>query len=149
LKKLTLIINCLTFCLILNGCSTTASLFPVSGPLRDLKPTPVLTANVDGILFNTGAFEISYPNGDNCEGKWSSIAPQMTSVGWGGIFSKYGSIAGLSSSVTNLPGINRGEAMAVCNSGNQLEVEFYTGSGTANGTGIAKDAFGNVFKMLF
>jgi hypothetical protein len=46
-------------------------------------------------------------------------------------------------------GINRGEAMAVCKSGNQIHVEFYTGSGTANGVGVAKDDQGNVFKLIF
>jgi hypothetical protein len=137
------------FFLNLSGCSTTADLFPISGPLRDLKPTPVLTATVENITSNTGPFKISYPNGDNCEGKWSSIAPQMASSGWGTMFSKYGSVVGVSSSVANLPGVNKGEAMAICNSGNQLQVEFYTGSGTANGTGVAKDSSGNVFKVLF
>jgi hypothetical protein len=39
--------------------------------------------------------------------------------------------------------------MAICQSGNQLKVEFLTGSGTANGTGIAVDDKGNVFKLIF
>jgi hypothetical protein len=48
-----------------------------------------------------------------------------------------------------MPGINRGEAMAVCKSGNRLQVEFYTGSGTASGLGVASDDKGNVFKLIF
>lgn len=30
-----------------------------------------------------------------------------------------------------------------------MQAEFFTGSGTANGYGIAKDSRGNVYKMLF
>jgi hypothetical protein len=124
-------------------------MFPTAGPLKDLKPVPVLKATVEGIMNNTGPFKLTYPNGDVCEGRWASIAPQMVSVGWGNIFNKYGSIAGVQTSVANMPGINKGEAMAVCASGNQLQVEFFTGSGTANGTGVAKDELGNVFKLIF
>ena len=29
------------------------------------------------------------------------------------------------------------------------QLQFYTGSGTANGSGVAKDNKGNVFKVLF
>lgn len=48
-----------------------------------------------------------------------------------------------------MPGVNRGQAMSFCPSGRSLEVEFVTGSGTANGYGIAKDSEGNIYKMLF
>lgn len=129
--------------------SANVSLFPTAGPLKNARPAPVLTAVAENVVSNSGPFRLTYPDGDVCEGRWSSLAPQMISVGWGSIFSKYGAIAGVSSSVTNLPGVNRGEAMAICKSGNQLQVEFYTGSGTANGVGVAKDDQGNVFKMLF
>jgi hypothetical protein len=135
--------------LLITGCSTTATLFPTSGPLKDMRPLPVISATVEGILNNTGPFKLTYPNGDVCEGRWASIAPQMVSVGWGSIFNKYGSLAGVQTSVANLPGVNKGEAMAICASGNQVQVEFYTGSGTANGTGVGKDELGNVFKLIF
>ena len=41
------------------------------------------------------------------------------------------------------------EAMLVGDRGTVIQVEFYTGSGTANGTGVAKDNKGHVFKVLF
>jgi hypothetical protein len=124
-------------------------MFPAEGPLRELKPPPVLVATVGGITSNSGPFSLTYPNGDKCEGKWASLAPQVASISWGSLFSRYGAGAGVATSVTGLPGINRGEAMAVCSSGNRVQVEFYTGSGTASGTGIAKDDLGNVFKLIF
>lgn len=126
-----------------------ASMFPTEGPLRESKPAPVLVANVDNITSNSGPFRLTYPNGDVCEGRWASIAPQMVATGWGSIFSKYGVRAGVTTVSANVPGVNRGEAMAVCKSGNSVQVEFYTGSGTANGVGVAKDDLGNVFKLIF
>jgi hypothetical protein len=134
---------------LVSACSTTVSMFPTDGPLRQQRPAPVLTATVENITSNSGPFRVTYPNGDVCEGRWASVAPQMVSVGWGSLFTRYGAIAGVSTTVTNVPGINRGEAMATCKSGNQLQVEFTTGSGTANGVGVAKDDLGNVFKLIF
>jgi len=124
-------------------------MFPAEGPLRSEKPSPVLTATAENISSNSGKFYVIYPNGDECVGRWASIAPQMTSVGWGSLFNQYGALTGVSAATTNAPGINRGEAIANCASGNRLEVEFYTGSGTASGVGIAKDDRGNVFKLIF
>jgi len=135
--------------LLLTACSTTISMFPAEGPLRSEKPNPVLVATADNITSNSGKFSVTYPNGDECVGKWASLAPQMTSVGWGSLFTQYGSITGVSLATANMPGINRGEAMAICTSGNRLQVEFYTGSGTASGLGVAKDDKGNVFKLIF
>ncbi|WP_353199150.1 hypothetical protein [Sandarakinorhabdus sp.] len=131
------------------GCAQTVSMFPTAGPLKNQTPLPVLQAKADNITSNSGKFSVTYPNGDKCVGRWSSVAPQMTSVSWGSLFSQYGAISGVATSVSNLPGINRGEAVAVCGSGNQLTVEFYTGSGTANGLGVAKDEQGNIFKLIF
>lgn len=134
---------------LLVGCSTTANMYPTAGPIKESRAGSVLIAHVDNIMSNTGAFKVVYPNGDICEGRWSSVAPQMSAISWGHIFNEYGNAAGVSTVHANMPGINRGEAMAVCRSGNQLQVEFYTGSGTANGTGVAKDENGNVFKLIF
>jgi len=134
---------------LLAGCSTSISMFPAQGPLRNDTPNPVLIASADGITSNSGRFTVTYPNGDECVGRWASLAPQMVSTGWGSLFTKHGSITGVSFSTTNMPGINRGEAMAVCKSGNRLQVEFYTGSGTASGLGVASDDNGNVFKLIF
>ncbi len=39
--------------------------------------------------------------------------------------------------------------MIIGTRGTVIEVEFYTGSGTANGFGLAKDNKGNIYKVLF
>ena len=141
----------------ITACSTTATLYPVDGPLSKQQPLPVLTADVDGIMGNTGGISLSLPGGENCAGKWSSIAPM--SVGFSTAAASGSATKGMSSvwtmlygsgfSVRNLPGVNRGEAMLVGDRGTVIQVEFYTGSGTANGAGVAKDNKGNVYRVLF
>lgn len=139
------------------ACSTTATLYPVDGPLSKQQPLPVLTAAVDGIMGNTGGISLVLPDGENCTGKWSSIAPM--SVGFStaaasgsatsGMASVWATVYGSGFTVRNLPGINKGEAMLVGDRGTIFQVEFYTGSGTASGSGVAKDNKGNIFKVLF
>lgn len=74
----------------------------------------------------------------------------MSSVTTGSLIGLYGATAGFTSATSgNLPGVNRGQAFATCSRGTTVEAEFLTGSGTANGYGIAKDSGGNVYRMLF
>jgi hypothetical protein len=65
------------------------------------------------------------------------------------LFGQYGAITGIGVMSGPAPGVNRGEAFLTCSRGSTLQAEFYTGSGTANGYGIAKDSSGNVYKMIF
>ena len=139
------------------GCSVTATLFPVSGPMTKQSPLPVLKAKVMGVMGNTGDIKLVMPDGEVCEGKWSSIAPTSSSVAFGsatgsvssGLNSAWGTVYGSGFTMANKAGINRGEAVMVGNRGTVVQVEFYTGSGTANGTGVALDNKGNTFKVLF
>lgn len=142
---------------VLAGCSTTATFYPVEGPLSKIQPLPVLTATADGITGNTGNISLSLPDGEFCKGRWSSIAPM--SVGYStasatgsatnGMASVWATVYGSGFSVRNLSVVNNGEAMLVGDRGTVIHVEFYTGSGTANGSGVAKDNKGNIFKVLF
>lgn len=151
------VIATLILALFIAGCSTTATLYPVEGPLSKMQPLPVLTAIADGITGNTGNISLTLPNGEYCKGRWSSIAPM--SVGYSaasasgsatsGMSSVWATVYGSGFSVSNLRGVNKGEAMLVGDRGTVIHVEFYTGSGTANGSGVAKDNNGNIFKVLF
>ncbi|MFH1519996.1 MAG: hypothetical protein ABIE75_05470 [Candidatus Omnitrophota bacterium] len=139
------------------GCTTTAMMYPVEGPLSKQTPLPVLKAKVDGIMGNSGNISLVMPDGEMCSGRWSSIAPTSTSFsttsGTGsvtsGLSSAWATVYGSGFVTQNTPGVNKGEAMLVGDKGIVIQVEFYTGSGTANGTGVAKDNQGNVFKVLF
>lgn len=132
-----------------SGCSTTANLYPVEGPLSEATPVPVLIANVDGITGNTGGFSFSMPSGVSCDGRWSSVAPTYTTVSAGSLFSQYGAVTGFGTVTGNVPGVNKGQAFAICSDNSRFDVEFLTGSGTANGYGVAKDTNGNIYKMIF
>ena len=141
---------------LLSGCSTTASLFPVDGPLAKLSPPPVLSATADGITGGTGNISLVMPDGERCKGRWSSIAPMSyrrttgsaAGTATDGLNSVWTSVYGSSFSVGNVPGVNKGEAMLIGYSGTVMQMEFFTGSGTANGTGVAKDNRGNTYKVL-
>jgi hypothetical protein len=133
----------------ISGCSTTANLYPVQGPLAAQRPLPVVVATVDGTMGGTGGISMVMPGGETCVGKWSSAAPQMAVLTTTSLFGQYGSIAGFGTIVGPAPGVNRGEAFVTCAQGTTLQAEFFTGSGTASGYGVAKDSNGNVYKMLF
>jgi hypothetical protein len=135
--------------LILGGCSTTVSLFPVDGPLSQKNPVPTIEAKADGIMGNTGKIALTMPDGELCLGKWSSAAGAGVSVGTGSLIGTYGSTYGVVTSVNTGTGQNPGQAFLTCNQGRTIQVEFITGAGTANGFGIAKDNQGNVYKVLF
>lgn len=131
--------------IILGGCSTTANLYPVQGPMSERRPLPVIVATADGITGNTGNLTLTMPDGESCSGKWSSVAPTMSGVG---LFSQYGATAGFVISGIQ-PGVNKGQAFMTCSNGTSVDAEFFTGSGTANGYGVARDSNKNVYKMLF
>jgi hypothetical protein len=135
--------------ILLCSCTTTANLYPVKGPLSLQSPPPILVARVGGIMGNTGNISLTMPDGEACQGRWSSAAGMAVSFGTVNLFSQYGSILGTGYSIGNVPGVNRGEAILFCNKGTKMEVEFFTGSGTANGYGLAKDNHENIYKVLF
>jgi hypothetical protein len=131
---------------LLSGCSTTVSLFPVQGPMASVRPLPVIEAKADGITGNTGGLSMTMPDGEKCIGKWSSVAP--TYAGTGTLMGQYGTVVGYSVSGIQ-PGVNKGFAFLSCTAGTSVEVEFFTGSGTANGYGVAKDSNSNIYRVLF
>lgn len=100
------LITYITLVLLVTGCTTTASLYPVKGPLSEQKPLQVLTAHVDGIMGNTGSISLTMPDGELCKGKWSSAAGMAVGYGTVNLFSQYGSVFGSGFSVANQPGVN-------------------------------------------
>ena len=133
----------------LSGCSTSVNFYPIEGPIASQRPLPVIVATADGITGNTGNLNLTMPNGERCGGKWSSVAPQFASSTSASLFSRYGTAAGFASSSAIVPGVNKGQAFLTCTEGTTIEAEFFTGSGTANGYGVARDSNSNVYKMLF
>lgn len=138
-------------CAALGGCASSqiVTFYPVGGPLSKQMPLPIIKAKADGISGNTGPLTLTLPSGETCQGQWSSAAPQQVSVSSGGMFTMYGPAAGYSVTAGNVPGVNRGEVFMSCDQGATVQAEFFTGSGTASGYGVARDSFGNIYKMVF
>lgn len=134
---------------VLAGCSTTARLYPVEGPLSSQVPIPVITATVSGITGNNGPIGMTMPDGSTCSGEWSSAAASQVSFGSGSLIGTYGATYFQGVTIGAGKGQNPGRAIANCSDGNQIEVEFVTGAGTATGFGIARDRRANVFRVLF
>ena len=142
-----------------SGCTTTASFYPVEGPLSRERPVPVIVAEANGISGNSGDIFLTMPDGETCKGKWASAAGAGASVGFSSLtgstigakslFNTYGSIYGFSAGMNTGTGQNPGQAMLICNRGRVLQMEFVTGAGTKHGFGLAKDNRGNVYKVVF
>jgi len=133
----------------LAGCSTTARLYPVEGPLSSQIPIPVITATVSGITGNNGPIKMTMPDGATCAGEWSSAAASQVTSSSGSLIGIYGATYFQGVSIGAGKGQNPGRAIANCSDGNQVDVEFVTGAGTATGFGIARDRRANVFRVLF
>ena len=146
LKRLTLIVLLVTP---LCGCSLTATMIPVEGPLSQLRPVPVIQAKADGIMGNSGNITFTMPDGGECKGRWSSAAGAGVTVGSAGLISQHGATHLSGYSVSTGTGQNPGQALAVCSTGRSIQLEFVTGAGTAHGFGIAKDNEGNIYRFVF
>lgn len=121
----------------------------MKGPLSTQTPLPIAKATADGITGNTGPLTMTLASGEVCSGQWSSAAPQQVAITAGSLLTLYGPAAGYSVTTGNVPGVNRGEAFMSCDRGTTIQAEFFTGSGTANGYGVAKDSSNNIYKVLF
>jgi hypothetical protein len=131
------------------GCALTATMVPVSGPLSEQRPVPVVKVRADGILGNSGKITFVLPVDDPCEGRWSSAAGQDVTIAGGNLISQYGSAYLTGYSISTGRGQNPGRALAVCKSGRVFDLEFVTGAGTAHGFGIGKDNQENIFRFVF
>lgn len=132
-----------------SGCSLTATMIPVEGPMSQQRPVPVIQAKADGIMGNSGNLTFTMPDGGTCKGRWSSAAGAGVTIGSAGLMSQYGSVYLTGYSVATGTGQNPGYALAVCSTGRSLQLEFVTGAGTAHGFGIAKDNENNVYRFVF
>ena len=141
MKKLLLLLALIVF----YSCSITLDLYPVKGPLASEVPLRVIKAKATNVTSNSGKCYLTLPNGEYCEGRWSSTAGVIGSRNNSSLLIDYGQELGLSARGNE----NRGYAMLLGTKGTSIEIEFLTGAGTAHGFGVAKDNKGNIFKVLF
>jgi hypothetical protein len=111
------------------GCSVTATMMPVEGPLSRAKPVPLIRAKVKGVLGNSGGLSFTMPNGEKCDGRWASAAGEQLTYASGSLLSQYGTTYLSGYSVSAGGGQNPGQALATCSEGRSFQIEFVTGGG--------------------
>jgi hypothetical protein len=141
MKKLILFLVLVTF----SSCSITLDLYPAKGPLSNQIPIKVIKAKATNVTSNSGRCFLTLPDGEYCEGRWSSTAGVKGSHNNYSLLLTYGQELGLAPRGNE----NRGYAMLLGAKGTSIEIEFLTGAGTAHGFGIAKDNHENLFRVLF
>lgn len=104
--------------LCLTGCSTTATLTPVSGPLAGTKP---IQAKIEGIAGHNGRLSFTMPNGGFVEGEWTTVNSKLSAT--------------------------KGAATAHGNRGSVFDIEFECDS-FARGIGKASDNKGNTYRVI-
>jgi hypothetical protein len=164
-SRLILVLVCTSM---LSGCSATARLYPVQGPLSTQTPSPVYVAKFTG-AFNSGNFSAVLGDGEVCKGRWELVPPPTSS--------KAATPPGVPSA-NNLsaewdtiygPGFYSKEvlgadfymrAVLTGNRGTDLNVEMYANQSpepsarhdnpiTRIMKGVAKDNKGNIYNMVF
>lgn len=124
-------------------------LYPLQGPIAAADPTMVIEATAKDTDSTSGALSFRLPEGNKCEGTWSSLTPHTVSRSKGLALTWKKTGGELGTEKETVAGVNNGEIYAVCEDGTRVQGTFVIGSGTASGTGTASDTNGNVYKLLF
>ena len=128
------------------GCSLKATFLPGGGPLSQVKPVPLIQAKASGVLGHAGGVSFAMPDGEKCEGRWSSTGGAQVGFVSGSLISQYGATHLSGFSLSESGGMNRGYAIATCSQGRTFEIEFVS---RGHGFGIAKDSEGNIYRFVF
>jgi hypothetical protein len=124
--------------LLLSGCAAAGHLYPVGGPLASQTPKPVYTVKMefgDGMSARLGIGKV-------CRGRWLDVVQEDPTArdmeeAWDLVYGKGYFLA----NVLGHLGVAR--AVLKCPEDATLETEFNSVQG------VAKDADGNVFKLVF
>ena len=132
------------------GCETAINLYPVEGPYANQTPPVSLTGAIqEGLMRNSGTVSVTLPSGEQCNGKWSAVGGQQSSVSTATVLTQQGVtpvITGLSSG----PALNRpGHAVVTCPSGQLIQMEFTLTGNTMSGVGVGQDNIGNTYRLVF
>lgn len=145
------------------GCSHTARLYPVQGPLSAQTPVPVLLAKITGAL-TPADISVVMGDGEVCKGHWELVRRPKPGKGENtatapetdGMPAIWDTIYGQGFYLSHVLGA-RLYAKAVVNGerGTVLNVEMYKPEGEHEGNpvaaikGVAKDNKDNVYKLTF
>ncbi len=159
MKSLAVLLLCLP---VLSGCTATARLYPVQGPLAAQTPLPVYVAKMT-LGVHAGNFSAVLSDGEVCRGRWELVDRPKTSGAAVGandtakqsMASEWDTIYGPGYYVAHVLGSRLyGRAAVTGNRGTVLDVELYMPDGNKNATissikGVAKDSNSNIYKLTF
>jgi hypothetical protein len=146
----------------LSGCSATARLYPVQGPLSTQTPLPVYLAKLTGAL-NSGSISAVLNDGEVGKGGWQVVhrvtpvkgADAATDPTAFNMSAEWDFVYGPGFYVSHVLGTRQyARALVTGNKGTVLNVEMYKPNNEENNTpsaikGVAKDNNNNVFKLAF
>ena len=146
----------------LSGCTATARLYPVRGPLSTQTPVPVYVGKLtDGL--HSGDFSAVLGNGEVFKGRWNLVArpnsPKDASASGGpsanSLSAEWDAVYGPGFYVAHVLGARLyGRAILKGSRGTPLEMEIYKPDDVKENTvgaikGVAKDDKNNIYKIAF
>jgi hypothetical protein len=144
------------------GCSHSARLYPVQGPLSAQTPLPVLVAKITG-AFTPGDISVVLSDGEKCKGRWAMVPRAQVPKGantasaptTNGMSSVWDTVYGSGFYVAHVLGTRLyAQAVVTGNQGTVLNVEMYKPEGEHEGNpvsavkGVAKDNKDNIYKLV-
>ena len=170
MKRLGLILL-VTSSLMMSGCTRTARLYPVQGPLSNQTPAQVFFAKISGGSFGLGNPAAIYPGnisvilsgGEIAKGHWAQVAavtvpkgaaPASVPPTAGDLSSVWDTVYGQGYFVAHVLGTRYYyRAAASGNHGTVLDLEMYWDTGESNAhysiiKGVAQDNRGNIYKVV-
>jgi len=139
------------------GCSATARLYPVQGPLSAKTPPPVLTARFTGGV-NSGSVSLVGPDGEAANGNWARVAtpstdPSGIAPAADGMAALWDTIYGSGFFTAHVLGAGLyANAVITGKAGTVYNLEFYSADTRRKSVqirGVAKDSAGNYYKVVF
>ena len=145
------------------GCSHTARLYPVQGPLSAQTPSPVLVGKITG-AFNSGDLSVKLSDGELCKGRWSVVHPPQVAKGENaavapasnGMPAAWDAVYGQGFYVSHVLGTRlHAQAQLAGDKGTVLNVEMYRSTEEhaanipASIKGVALDNKENIYKVAF
>ncbi len=137
------------------GCTTTARLYPVSGPILSQHATS-LNTTLTNAPAGHGKIELALPDGELVKGEYSTKAggswsfdsqASSSTPPEGAVViaaSDWATVFGPSFSVAKM---ERGEGKAAGNKGTVFTLEFAVNGMSGRGYGVAKDSKGNLYRF--
>jgi hypothetical protein len=148
----------------LSGCTATARLYPVQGPLSTQTPVPVYVAKLTASSFYSGAFSAVLNEGETFRGRWDTVrrpnSPKtpatVTDPPTGSMAADWDTVYGPGFYVAHVLGARLyGRSVVTGDRGTTLTMEIYKpdiqteNASTGLIKGVARDSKDNLYKVAF